>query len=504
MKKYLIPALVISMSVFTSCAEWIDETRYTPAISSTTFYNTPEEANAAVMAPLNTMRLSYDSNWYTTLETDTEYCISKGLYTSYNQNYNGLLDATHRNRCQSNWTNLYKAILQCNMGIKYIPESDVMTEDEINMYIGELRFLRGLNYFNMVRRWGGLPLRTEENMEEWSLAKSSADEVYEFIVEDLKFAMANCPDTPRMIATPGVNAAKAVLAEVYMFTENYGEAERLAGEVIESSAYSLVGVASVRDFDKVFGYDLVTSTEEVFYIKTSRTDNLTWGYPVFAAHPEYNIEPDKPMLGSTCYFTHYSVTDNGLVTEWAQDWDPNTQVGDFRYDFNLRHFVFGADAYGPNTMLFTKFWDPNSAGGGANCSIPLVRFTDVMITYAEATARVAGAPTSTSIEMINQMRRRAHGLDYRTPSAIDYKLSDYGTMDEFIDLLIKEETYERMNEGKHWDLTVRLGKAAELVKKYENKDIKARHYLWMIPDNEFLYNAALDQSVDQNPGYTTD
>ena len=73
------------------------------------------------------------------------------------------------------------------------------------------------------------------------------------------------------------------------------------------------------------------------------------------------------------------------------------------------------------------------------------------------------------MEMLNQLRRRAYGRDPKVPDMeLDYKLSDYKTMDEFIDLLIKEETYEHFNEGKHWDFIVRLGKAQELVGKYYN------------------------------------
>ena len=54
-----------------------------------------------------------------------------------------------------------------------------------------------------------------------------------------------------------------------------------------------------------------------------------------------------------------------------------------------------------------------------------------------------------------------------------------------------------------------LGKAQELVGKYYNvedgawTDIQERHYLWKIPDSEFNYNKAMNQSTDQNPGYTS-
>lgn len=78
------------------------------------------------------------------------------------------------------------------------------------------------------------------------------------------------------------------------------------GEVVNSGVYSLVQVGASRDFDKVFGYDLTTSSEEVFYIRTSRTDGKTWDYLSYTSHPKYEIEPGKLMLNGNGYFTHYT------------------------------------------------------------------------------------------------------------------------------------------------------------------------------------------------------
>lgn len=503
MKKILSIILIgILIASLTSCYESLNEAEYTYAVATSNFYNTPEEANAAVMAPLNYMRSSYDANWFATLEINTEYGYSKGVYTGYSPRYEGLINTTHVTRIASNWDNLYRSILYSNIAIDRLPEANSMTTEEINVYVGELRFLRALNYFNLVRNWGGVPLRTEENMETWDLAKSSVDEVYNFIIDDLKFAIDNVPAKPRLIGTPGKNAAKSLLSEVYMYTKNYQEALRLSSEVINSKEYSLVSVASSRDFDKVFGYDLVTSSEEIFYIKTSRTDGKTWNYISFTAHPQYEIEPGARMLNGNGYFTHYTDLRNKII----ENWDEN----DFRYNLNVGFYVFGADAYGEYTCLFTKFWDPLAQGSGANVSIPLIRYSDVLITFAEASARINNAPTEQSIEAINKLRRRAYGFNSEvTNIEIDYKLSEYDSMDKFIDLLIREETYERMNEAKHWNFTVRLGKAQELVGKYlkvngDYTTISEKHYLWKIPDAEFNYNKALDQKVDQNPGYITE
>ncbi len=485
-----------------SCYDSLDEAEYTYAVSTSNFYNTPDEANAAVMAPLNYMRAAYDANWFATLEIDTEYGYSKGVYTGYSPRYEGFVNSTHMTRIGTNWDNIYRAILYCNIAIKQLPDANAMTTEQIGAYIGEMRFLRALNYFNLVKHWGSVPLRTEENMEVWDLVKTSVDGVYNFIIEDLKYAINNVPETPRFIGTPGLGAAKSLLSEVYLYTKNYTEALKLSSEVIESKKYSLVSVSTTRDFDKVFGYDLTTSSEEVFYIKTSRTDNKSWSYLSYTAHPKYEIEPGMLMLNGNGYFTHYTDLRNKVI----ENWDKN----DLRYDLNIGFYVFGEAAYGKYTCLFTKFWDPLAQGSSANVSIPLIRYSDVLITYAEASARVGNVPTQESLDALNKLRRRAYGFNPESVNnEIDYKLSDYNTMDKFIELLITEERYERMNEAKHWDFIVRLGKAQELIGKYQKvngdyTEIHKKHYLWKIPDDEFNYNKALDQKVDQNPGYTTE
>ena len=498
MKKYCI-LLLIMMPIFTACNDWLEESDYTYAIATSTFYNTVAESDAAVMAPLNQMRSAYNANYFTTLESNTEYVLTKGsAMSTYGVDYNGILTVIHLSRIDSNWELIYIAIKQCNIAIQRIPDANAMSDNEKAAFIGELRFLRAFNYFQLVRRWGSVPLRTDKNMDEWDLAKSSVNDIYNFIIEDLKYAVDNCPNVSRWIGTPCVNAAKALLADVYMFTKDYASAKTLSEDVIKSGAYSLVRVSKTRDFDKLFGYDLTTSTEEVFFIKTSRTDSKTWEYPGFTSHPLFEMEPGVLMLNGNGYWTHYSE----LKFKVVEDWDTK----DLRFDFNLRNFIFGT-GYDEYTCLLTKFWDPYASGYSGNVNIPFIRYADVLITYAEATARVAGSPTAESIEMLNQLRRRGYGFDPDAANpALDYKLSDYNSMDQFIDLLINEERYERMNEGKHWDFILRLGKAQDLIGNFnyhreQYTTIKERHYLWRIPDSEFNYNKALDPKVDQNPGY---
>ena len=67
MKSKFLLSIVACLSIFQACDNCLDETKYTYSISSETFDNTLEEANAAVLAPLDVMRSAYNSNFFATL-----------------------------------------------------------------------------------------------------------------------------------------------------------------------------------------------------------------------------------------------------------------------------------------------------------------------------------------------------------------------------------------------------------------------------------------------------
>ena len=266
MKKILIPIFAALLVGFTACQSWLDETKYTYSISSSTFYNTANEASSAVVAVLDQMRGAHNSNWFAALEINTEHIYPKGVYQA-SGDYKGITNATHLNRCGSNFQSLYRAIMRCNTPLSRLPEASDMTEEQIKQYMGELYFLRAFCYFNLVRTFGAIPLRTVDNMYTWDIPKSSVADVYALIEADLKNAIANCPDKARYYDTPCKLSAKALYANVLMYLGNYTEAKKMAKDVIDSGAYSLVQVSSSDEFaQKVFGEGLATSSEEVFYL----------------------------------------------------------------------------------------------------------------------------------------------------------------------------------------------------------------------------------------------
>src|SRR5690606_14241758 len=102
-------------------------------------------------------------------------------------------------------------------------------------------------------------------------------------MDDIEASLPNLPDQPRILGTPSKLIAKTVLADVYLTRKNWTKARDLAGEVINSGAFSLVPVQTVDDFQNLYGAELITSTEEVYYVKYNRQYGL--GFLNFLHHP---------------------------------------------------------------------------------------------------------------------------------------------------------------------------------------------------------------------------
>ncbi|WP_293669966.1 RagB/SusD family nutrient uptake outer membrane protein [uncultured Parabacteroides sp.] len=475
--------MIIVAALLTSCSDWLEEKP--KAVAAETFYNTEEEANAAVLAPIEKFRSAFAMSYPGLMETFADYAYGRGSWES-NSDYEGL-DTQNQTRANMVWAACYKVIRDCNIAISRLPEASELSETSKAAYIGELRFLRALGYFYLVRCYSDCILRTEENMDEFNLNKSSAETVYTYIIDDLSYAIENAPDKARLVGTPCKNSARSLLAQVYLQLGNYQNAASYSKEVIDSKSYSLVPVSSSRDFDKIFGADVVNTTEEIFYLKQDNEKNIGWEYVMFCAHPSAKIN-GEPMHGAGGWYGIYTTTENKLISEW--------DVNDFRKDFNLLQLDFGL---GDNTYLLAKFHDPSSrASGNSN---PLIRYSDILFTYAEAITKATGSPTADAIEALNKIHRRAYGYDPESPSEIDFKLSDYGSVDKFMEILIREQAYECFNEAKRWPFLVRLGIAKEQIRKIKGIDVADRHLLFPIPTTEFNYNEALDPSKDQNPGY---
>ena len=446
------------------------------------FFNTAAEIESAVNAIYSPLRATNYTVYETSLECQADYAYGRGSWAPLHE-HKGLNDA-NINRVQGLWNSFYLSIRNANLVIQNAPKGASISREDIAKYVSEAKFMRAFNYFQLVRNWAGVPLRTEANMTEADLRKSTPEEIYALIEADLKEAELNLPDRAANVGRPTRWAAKTMLADVYLTLKRYGEAKTKADEVIKSNRFSLVPTQSVQDFQtNVFGPELVSTTEEIFYLKYTRQVNqgnyMLW----ITNHPSTNLF----NFGGA--FVVYGFTTEPFYKDW--------QEGDLRK--NLWENV--NIGLGPNTLISSKFVDRQAVSqNGAGNDDPVYGYNDALLLFAEAATRVANTPTAEALEALNQVHRRAYGKAPLTSSDVDYKLADY-TTETLLDLIIQERAYEFLYLGKRWLDLKRINKVKEFVKKNKGLDVADKHLLWPIPLSELNFNKALNPTTDQNPGY---
>ena len=475
---------LLSMLFLASCEDVLKEAPKSLAVE--TFYNTLAEVQAAVNAIYTPLRDSNTSGmgvYIAVLEGHTDYGLGRGSYAILN-NFAGL-DNVNISRVSGAWSAFYLSIRNANLVIKNAPNGKAISQADVAKSVAEAKFLRAFSYFHLVRNWGGVPIRTEANMADITAKRNTVDEVYALVLSDLQAAETGLPDQVTDIGRPTKWASKTMLADVYLQLGKFVEARDKADEVIKANKYALVQVAGVDDFQKILGPDVITTSEEIFSLKFSHQPGQGNLFPTLTNHPG-----TKLLGGGGGLFGLYS--DSTLPA--YSNWDNADLRKTLWYPWNI--------GVGATSLLSKKYIDPNSLefAGAAN-DVSWYRYADLLLIYAEAASLAANGPTAAAMEALNQVHRRAYGKPSGTPSAVDFKLSDYGSAAAFLNLLVKERGYEFQYEGKRWLELKRTGKAAEIILGAKGKTIAQKHYLWPIPVSEVSYNTAIDPVKDQNPGY---
>jgi hypothetical protein len=154
------------------------------------------------------------------------------------------------------WKMRYIVIKRANDIILHVPGID-MDATLKNRILGEAYFLRGLMYFQLSYNYGnenaGVPIVTEENASDLTPVPRAANvsENYALVESDLKTAASLLPyfDTykPEDYGRAHKTAAWAYLSKMYLYTKNWGNAEKYADSVIKSGKHALL-----KNFGDVF------------------------------------------------------------------------------------------------------------------------------------------------------------------------------------------------------------------------------------------------------------
>lgn len=376
------------------------------------------------------------------------------------------------------WTNAYLSISRANTVLEKAPGIVTSNKALVNRAMGEAKFLRALNLFNLTRFFGDvpMPLTGTNSTEGLTIERKPQAEVYAQIVKDFTEAAEVLPVTysGADLGRPTSWAARGLLAKVYLYQKEWAKCAALCEAIIAAGRFSLW-----PNFEDAFKPSTKNGPESLYEVQF-KGPGLGQGNPLL----QYNL-PRSGVLGSgfgVCYPTPDLIAsfEPGDTRPAATFFTSFTRNG-VRVTFTPVHI--------------RKFIDENAINGGhtgdSDLNFPVLRYAEVLLMYAEALNEVSPADAK-AITALNQVRKRARLAD--TPARTQATLRT---------AIWQERRSELVNESNRYSDLVRTGRLVERVKAAKTTGVprvanpKEANYLMPIPQREIDANPKLTQ----NPGY---
>ncbi|MFN8348901.1 MAG: RagB/SusD family nutrient uptake outer membrane protein [Spirosomataceae bacterium] len=484
MKKiHIIPILLtLLMGTLTGCEKLLEE--IPPSRYQISTLNKPL-LDAFVIGAYEPLARSRGRLWESTMTRDiegcAEYCqLPAGGGTDY-MNYNF---EPRRNDNGPRWTTFYEAIGKANLLIKTIDDDKTLATEIKAPFKAEALFIRATCYWWLTRMLGAVPLRLTPipNSNDTALPLSDSKVIIDQIIKDLAFCETNLPvkvpESNAGRATQG--AAKMMLAEIYLWNKDYTNARAKAKEVIDNKAK--YGYDLVKSLETLFSPSAPTNSEEIFAIKFTQQTALGSFLPTYA------FEARALQAGLAARGIAALMVRNAPL---VRDWDKK----DLRRSWNLIDTITiggvktKASLISGASYMFGKYRDgaaPEETAAGND--FYLYRFAEAYLIFAECENQVNG-PTPAAYDAVNQVRRRAYGVDFTKASAV----ADFPaglSKAAFDDLIFQERGYEFMYECKRWFDMVRTGRADAVAKAAGKTPTggSITRFTYYLPDIELTNN----------------
>lgn len=368
------------------------------------------------------------------------------------------------------WRVPYAAIRDANILLAEIPNT-TLPESFKERVIAEATFIRGFSYSLLYNWFGPTPLITEETTD-YFVAKASDEEYKAFIERDLLAAAEKLPVNQPEFGRASKGAALGVLAKFYLNTRQWQKAEQTSRQIIGLGTYELLD-----DYKKVFALDN-EGNREILWALTRHPQGGAIFLNALTFPTDYPLLPNQGVYAARTHvyddfvrsFAETDVRGTMFVTEYTNTTGQHIPL------------------LGKNQSFPYKYeFDPNSSGPGTGNDFPIVRYSDVLLTLAEAVNELQG-PQQEVIDLINSVRVRAK---------IEPITLAGQTQQSVRDIIYQEREWEFFAEGKRREDQIRFGNFITKAVNERNKSAKPHHVLFPIPEVELAANP----NLRQNDGY---
>lgn len=481
--------------MFLSCSDFLDKNPL-DQISSETFWQNEQEAKMALTGVYSRLRA------FTFTHKDTEFDIMAGDVCG-NQGHSiiniaqGNIEPNSGGIVSYIYSNCYAGIGSCNFFLENIEKTPISTEI-LNVYKGEVCFLRALFYFTLTEHYGGVPLYTSPvTIEEAKVKQSTKEEVVNQILLDLDFAIANLPDKTYSSGHAVKGSAMTLKAKVLLHNQKWQESAEIADRIIRDGKFSLY-----NDFRNLFlSSGQKNNPEIIFSTRYLNPDiysdlDIRWSWHAVVEPRQelvdaYECADGKPIDISPLYDP----------SNWRLNRDPRLLMTIKAFEDSVYNSAGQKVGFNYNAVSATGYspvkycnWDalPINYSTQSDQDWILLRYADVLLMYAEARNEVSG-PDASVYDAINKVRDRVNMP--QLPTGL--------SKDEMRKRIRNERRVEFALEGIRWGDIKRWKTAETYIPTLVDPGGKrrqfdpAKHYLLPFPQREMDVN----DNLVQNPGY---
>lgn len=543
--KYFLVAIVLISTFFSACKKVEDEPQ--EYITPDFVYNKLDSSGEYALAVLNNL-YSYLPDGFNRIDNvvlgaATDDAISSDNYSGIELLSKSTLTAVANNP-DGEWYQAYQAVRNVNL---YLTNVDNVPVDMTikHYWKAEARFIRAINYFELIKRYGGVPLignKLFSQDDKVNIPRNTYDECVQYIVSELDAIKDSLRPDPLVATDLGrisQGADLALKSRVLLYAASplnnpgndmskWQAAADAAKAVIDLNEFKLE-----KDFSSVFT-DRQNSEVILAFQRAQTKDLETENAPVGYAQPNQSngyVSPTQELVDA------FPMMSGLPIDDINSGYDPQTPYKnrDPRLDATIFHngtmwlkrpvetFEGGLDK--PNGIQrqtrtgyymkkFLAGYSTSAGYGNQNHNFPILRYAGILLNYAEASNELGN--TSIAYDQLKALRKRA-GIDKGNDNL--YGLKTDMNQDEMRQAIRLERRIEMaFEEQRFWD--ARRWKTAEQVfnktlhgeKIIKNQDAtfsynvvpvstiiftSPRMYLYPIPYAEVSGN----KSIVQNPGW---
>lgn len=291
LNRILFAALIASItgSSITSCSEsFLDENLTTQY--STDRFKTQEGLDELVTGAYQILKFKFNYIWGIqcyNMGVD-EFTDANNVIPAWNH-YSQDLNSSENAANQPIWDNYYGLVEPANILIQNIPQYYNQSSPTYNTRLGEAHFLRAYAYFELVKQFGGVPLKlVPSTSAETYFTRNSAEEIYTQVISDFGEAYRLLPDKGESIGRINKYAAAHFLAKAHLFraSELYSDwnSNYIASDldaVIQYGSEVVDAHPLCNDYVELWDYEQPNGANEkvseVILAAQFSNDESTWG-----------------------------------------------------------------------------------------------------------------------------------------------------------------------------------------------------------------------------------